>query len=306
MPRLNLAGAFPPVCTPFTPSGEVDWGKMERNVYKYAKMPIRGLVIGGSNGETVLQTDEERLQMVRMVSRIFKANAPDKIVIVGSGCQSTKATIQMTADVAAAGADAALVITPSFFKNAMKDKALTDYYTAVADASPIPVIIYNVAKFTNVDISPGCVAALCKHKNIVGIKDSGGNITAIALYVANSKGQDFQVLAGGASFLFPSLCVGAVGGVMALANFAAAHCDNVIQLYRKGDMLGAREANANLIPPNTAVTATFGVAGLKYCHDLVGLEGGCVRAPLMDISDEQRRALRGILTKAGILQHSKL
>ncbi len=151
----------------------------------------------------------------------------DKLVLAGSGCESTRATIQMTAAMAAAGADAAVVITPSYFKAKMSGPALEQHFRAVADASPVPVVLYSVPANTAIDLAADSVARLSRHPNIIGVKDSGGDVAKIGEMVAATEGEDFQVLAGSASFLLPALTVGAVGGICALANVLPA------QVHRK-------------------------------------------------------------------------
>lgn len=244
--------------------------------------------------------------MIHEVKAILKQKAPHFLLVVGTGGQSTRETISLTQAAAKAGADCALVITPGFFKDYMTSDALVQYYTQVADASPIPLIIYNVPKYAQVDIPNDAVAKLCKHPKVIGIKCSGGNITKIAQFVHDSKGQNFQVLAGSAGFLLPALAVGAVGGVCALANIAAEKCHEVLVAWKKGDHADAWAKQAPLIAANTAVTGTFGVSGLKYCHDLVGLQGGFVRGPLQELSMERKAACKKIMEQSGIIVKSHL
>jgi 4-hydroxy-2-oxoglutarate aldolase len=217
------------------------------------------------------------------------------------------ATISLTQQAADAGADAALVVTPNFYDGKMSPDALIAYYIAVADASPIPVLLYNVPKFTHVDMAATTVAHTVRHPNIVGIKDSSGNITKLADTVrlaqaaVASSGGGFDVLAGSAGFLFAALSVGAVGGVVALSNIAPQQCIDIYTLFQEGRWDEAAGLQRRMVPVNAAITATYGVAGLKAALDMLGFYGGPVRAPLLDLGKEGCQALHQILIAGGLL-----
>nr|XP_046230567.1 4-hydroxy-2-oxoglutarate aldolase, mitochondrial isoform X2 [Scatophagus argus] len=203
--RLDIGGIYPPIATPFTAKEDVDYHKLEENLQKYAKIPFRGLVVQGSNGEYPYLTEEERVEVVRTVRRSLPA---DKLLMAGSGCESTRATVQLTEKMAAAGADAVLVVTPCFYKGKMDSRALINHFTEVADRSPVPVVLYSVPANTGLEVPLDAVLQLSQHPNILGLKDSGGDITRIGLIVHKTKTQDFQVLAGSAGFLMAAYCVG--------------------------------------------------------------------------------------------------
>jgi len=306
MGDIDLSGVFPPICTPFTSAGELDIPNLHFNLRRYLTQPLRGIVVLGSNGEAVYLTSEEKITLIKETVRIIKGEGKEKkmLVIAGTGGQSTKETITNTKAAAEAGADIALVISPGFFS--LSPEALETHYREVADASPIPVLLYNVPKFSGVDI-PADVSIRCaSHRNIIGLKDSGGNITNISRVIHETKGKNFQVLAGSASFLLPSLVMGAVGGVCALANVAASQCAEVVSLYKQGDLKKAVEAQGNLIPPNSALTATFGVAGIKHALSRTGFYGGPVRSPLKNLTQTDKTKLDDILVKYNIIPKSKL
>ncbi|XP_036439810.1 4-hydroxy-2-oxoglutarate aldolase, mitochondrial isoform X5 [Colossoma macropomum] len=202
--RLDIGGIYPPIATPFTQEGDVDYQSLDENLWKYDGIPFRGLVVQGSNGEYPYLTAEERVEVVRRV-RLTLPKA--KLVMAGSGCESTRATIQMSERMASAGADCVLVVTPCFYHGRMGSRALIHHYTQVADSSPVPVILYNVPANTFVDLPVDAVIQLSQHPNIVGIKDSGGDITRIGLIVHKTRSQDFQVLAGSAGFLMAAYSV---------------------------------------------------------------------------------------------------
>ncbi|KAM9792193.1 4-hydroxy-2-oxoglutarate aldolase, mitochondrial [Neosynchiropus ocellatus] len=295
---LDLRGIFPPVATPFTPQEDLDYRKLEQNVLKYARIPFTGLVVQGSNGEYPLLSEEERVEVVR---RVRLALPRDKLVMAGSGCESTRATLQLTEKMAAVGADAVLVVTPSYYKGKMDSRALVQHYTRVADGSPVPVVLYSVPANTGLELPLDAVVHLSQHPNILGVKDSGGDITRIGLIVHRTKEQGFQVLAGSAGFLMAAHCVGAVGGVCALANVLGAQVCQLQQLCESGRWEEARVLQQRLIQPNTAVTRKLGVPGLKLAMDWFGYHGGACRSPLTPLTDAQVQELRRDFSAGGWL-----
>ncbi len=221
-------------------------------------------------------------------------------MIAGTGCESTRATIALTCRAAEAGADAALVVTPHYYKGRMTPDALVGHFCAVADASPIPVLLYNVPSNTGVDMDAATIARAAQHPNIVGVKDTGGNIAKMADTVRLVR-PGFQVLAGSAGFFFAGLAIGAVGGVLALANIAPQQAIDIYRLFKAGRWDEAAELQRRMLPVNAAVTARFGIAGLKAALDMLGYYGGPVRPPLLAITDAERQTLRTILAEGGLL-----
>ncbi|XP_023564633.1 4-hydroxy-2-oxoglutarate aldolase, mitochondrial isoform X1 [Octodon degus] len=203
--KVDIAGIYPPVTTPFTANAEVDYGKLEENLHKLGTLPFRGFVVQGSTGEFPLLTSSERLEVV---SRVRQIMPKDKLLLAGSGCESTQATVEMTVSMAQVGADAVLVVTPCYYRGRMDSAALIHHYTKVADLSPIPVLLYNVPANTGLDLPVDAVVTLSQHPNIVGMKESGGDVTKIALIVHKTRHRDFQVLAGSVGFLMASYAVG--------------------------------------------------------------------------------------------------
>ncbi|XP_037092195.1 4-hydroxy-2-oxoglutarate aldolase, mitochondrial-like [Pollicipes pollicipes] len=296
--KLDLNGVYPPISTPFTSDGkeQMDFDKLESNLNVYSKSPLRGYLVQGSNGEYVYLSPEERVEMVRRVRRAVPA---DRLVLAGSGCEATGDTVRLTAQMAEAGADAVVVVTPCYYKSGMTDAAMVAHYTAVADASSVPVVLYSVPANTGVDLSAAAVARLAQHPNIVGIKDSAGDISKLALMVHQTKGENFQVLAGSASFLLPALLVGCVGGICALANVLPAEVCQLQALFEAGRLEEAAALQRRLVAPNAAVTRQLGVPGLKAAMDDHGLYGGPVRAPLLPLPDAERQRLRQVFADAG-------
>ncbi|KAM9010433.1 4-hydroxy-2-oxoglutarate aldolase, mitochondrial isoform 2-T2 [Ara ararauna] len=215
--------------------------------------------------------------------------------------RATQATIQLTLSMAEAGADVALVVTPCYYRGAMTSAALVQHYTEVADASPIPVVLYSVPANTGLDLPMEAVVTLAQHPNILGIKDSSGDITRIGLMVHKTRQEDFQVLAGSAGFLLASYALGASGGVCALANILGAPLCQLDRLCREGHWQEARELQHRLIEPNTAVTRRFGIPGLKKAMEWFGYYGGPCRAPLAPLSPPQVEELRGAFSANGWL-----
>ncbi|NXE03577.1 HOGA1 protein, partial [Lophotis ruficrista] len=295
---LDLRGIFPPLATPFSPTQEVDYAQLEGNLRHYANIPFRGLVVLGSNGEYPYLAPQERLEVVSCVRRALPR---DRLLLAGSGCESTQATIELTVSMAEAGADVALVVTPCYYRGAMTSTALVQHYTQVADASPIPVVLYSVPANTGLDLPLEAVLALAQHPNIVGIKDSGGDITRVGLMVHKTRQEDFQVLAGSAGFLLASYALGASGGICALANVLGAPLCQLDHLCREGRWQEARDLQYRLIEPNAAVTRRFGIPGLKKAMEWFGYYGGPCRAPLAPLSAPQVEELRSTFSTNGWL-----
>ncbi|XP_047615428.1 4-hydroxy-2-oxoglutarate aldolase, mitochondrial isoform X2 [Phacochoerus africanus] len=215
--------------------------------------------------------------------------------------RATQATVEMTVSMAQVGADAVMVVTPCYYRGRMSSAALIHHYTKVADLSPIPVVLYSVPANTGLDLPVDAVVTLSQHPNIVGIKDSGGDVTRMGLIVHKTRRQDFQVLAGSAGFLLASYAVGAVGGVCALANVLGAQVCQLERLCLTGQWEDAQKLQHRLIEPNTAVTWRFGIPGLKKTMDWFGYYGGPCRAPLQELNPAQEEVLRLDFTSNGWL-----
>ncbi len=295
--NVSLAGVFPAVPTPFSADGEIDCDRLRSNIEHLNAEPLSGYLLQGSNGEFVFLDADERVDVVR----VARAAIPtERLLIAGSGMESTLATIALTNRMAEAGADVALVVTPHYFRGAMTAAALEKHYRQVAAAAPLPIMLYNVPIFTGIDLPVETVVNLATCANIIGIKDSSGNVGKLGLTVRETP-DDFQVLTGSGSTFLPSLAVGAVGGIMALANIAARPLAELLRFFWQGDVERAAEIQRRLIAPNMAVTARFGVAGLKAALDMLGGCGGPVRSPLLPLQDSERKELRAILEAGELL-----
>jgi 4-hydroxy-2-oxoglutarate aldolase len=294
--KIELKGVIPPVVTPFV-DGEVSLEKYEENLNRWCEVGITGFLVLGSNGEAVHLTEEEKLALVEKTA----ATVPDdKPVIVGSGCLTTIETIELTNKAAAKGAQAALIITPFFYSDAMNRDALLAHYTEIADKADIPIMLYNVPKYTNVVIPPEVVVELSKHENIIGMKDSSGNIAYLSRIIDVTP-DDFDVMVGTANAFLAGLVLGVRGGILALANTAPKECLQIYSLFKQGKLDEAKELQLKMVPVNQAVTARFGIAGLKAAMDMVGFYGGIPRKPLLPLKTEEKMELKAILQGAGLI-----
>ncbi|MBU2055258.1 MAG: dihydrodipicolinate synthase family protein [Proteobacteria bacterium] len=297
---FKLHGIYAPIATPFA-GGEIAYDKLEKNLVFWLGSDMTGIVVMGSNGEFVLLTPQEKEELMRFVCARAKGKKP---VVAGTGAESTAETIHLNEQAAEAGADAVLVVTPNYYKGEMNDQVLARFFTDVADASPLPVILYNMPRNTGINISAKLTAELAKHPNIIGIKDSGGNIVQIADTIRNSPA-DFSVFAGSASFLLTSLVLGATGGTLALANIFPNECARLQKLFEDGKLKEARDLQMNLIDSNNAVTARWGIPGLKAAMEMIGLYGGDPRPPLLPLKEAEREELRKVLMRTGFLSQAK-
>jgi len=284
---MNLSGVYPPIATPFA-DDEIDYTGLRRNVGRWMATGLRGLLALGSNGEAAFLDEDESERIVATV----RADVPrDRVLLAGAGRQSTRATIAAVKRAAGAGADAVLVLTPFYFKARMTHEALVDHYRAVADASPVPVLLYNFTSVTGLNMSLETVAALSAHPNIIGMKDSNGDVAQVAGIVARVPA-DFTLLVGSAGTLHPSLLAGAAGAIVAVANVVPDVCVRLFELARAGRHDEARRLQECLTPLALAVTREFGVAGLKAAMEIAGYVGGPVRLPLRPVGTDEREELR--------------
>lgn len=294
--RLDLSGIMPPIPTPFNRDETIALDRLADNMRAWNAWPLAGYVVQGSNGEYPLMNAEERIEMVRQVKKLTPEG---KLVIGGSSCESTQMTIDMSNKMADAGADAVMVVTPSYFKSSMTPQALKKHFVDVAEGSRIPVILYNMPANTGIDMSASLLAELAQHPNIIGVKDSGGDITKIGRLVYETKNMDFQVLAGSTGYLLPSLLVGAVGGVNGLANILGNEVCQIYKLASEGKFKEAMELHERILAPNSMVTRELGVPAMKEAMDMFGLYGGPCRRPLQPLTADQKSQLRETFKKCG-------
>jgi len=284
---MKLIGVLPPIATPFK-DGDLALDKLRKNFQMWNKTSLSGYLVLGSNGEAVYLNEKEKVKVIE-VSR--EAIPKSKIMLVGTGMESTQETIRFTNQAAKMGADCALVVTPYYFKGSMKPQILYEHFISVAESSKIGILLYNVPQFTGINMEPDLVAKLSEHPNIIGIKDSSGNIDQLSEIVHLSQ-KGFAVFVGSAPVFFPALCVGAVGGILAVAQVAPQECVQIQNLFNKGKMDEARALQNRLTPLAKAVTTKHGIGGLKIALDMAGYFGGNPRPPLKRPGKEVEEELK--------------
>ncbi len=288
---LRFRGIYAALTTPFI-EGEVSVERFRENIRRYNAFGLSGYLVLGSTAESVLLSDEESAALVRAARETAAAG---RTIIVGTARESTKLTIDFTRRMADLGAQAALVRTPGYFRSGMTAEALKRHYTALADASPIPVLIYNIPQNTGVSIDSAAVVELSRHPRIAGIKDSSGNLAAVGEVVPQA-GPDFDFLLGAGGVVLPGLLMGAAGAILAVADAAPALCVELYDLFSRGCLEEARRIQEALVPLNRAVVPAHGIAGLKYAMDKLGYFGGLPRLPLLPLSDKGKVEIDAILT----------
>lgn len=297
MADMKIKGVIPPMITPFKENGDVDYQLHAENLEKWNKDNLAGYLVLGSNSETVYLNEDEKLELIKITVETAKK---DRIILAGTGMESTRETIKLTNKAAKLGAHAALILTPFYYGGKMNDEALINYFTDVADNVDIPVLIYNVTKFTHINISVNAVEKLSRHPNIIGMKDSSGDVPQLVKFQSVIP-ESFNLMVGTASAWYPALTLGIKAAIMALANCAPNECALVQEEFERGNVEEAREIYTRVFPVNQAVTGTFGIAGLKYACSLLGYQGGFVRKPLLELKEEEKEKIKQILAKAKLM-----
>lgn len=288
---MDLSGIFPALTTPYTNDGSVSLPDLKHNIQRYNGTDLAGYVVLGSTGESVLLRQAE---MDGILITVKESAGKGKKLIAGTGAESTSETIERTKRAAEIGYHAALVKTPHYYKPAYKPEVLIAHYRQVADESPIPVLLYSVPQFTGIALESPEVVVLSEHPNIIGIKDSSGNVQRVAEMIAGVPAA-FQVLVGAAATIYPSLIIGARGCILALACALPEKCVALFELVRKGHHEKARELQAVLVRASKAIVSETGIAGLKHVMDLRGYRGGLPRLPLQALSDDQKKRLSALI-----------
>ncbi|HLJ35979.1 MAG TPA: dihydrodipicolinate synthase family protein [Ktedonobacteraceae bacterium] len=292
MAQKILGGIYPPLPTFFDEKEELDLSTLQRHMQRIADSGIAGYVLMGSNGEAVHLSSDERRKVIETARQTAGEEAQ---ILAGCGEQSTFATVANCRQAAQSGADFALVLPPFYFKGRMNSAALLAHYRTIADQSPLPVVIYNMpASTAGLDIDAATIIALAEHPNIVGVKDSAGDMAKLSQVVANVSTR-FRAFAGSAGYLLPALSVGAMGAVAALANIFPREVCRVQELFDTGQMADARIMQARIAPANTAITTTYSVPGLKAALELTYGYGGRPRSPLLPLTEQERGKLAQIL-----------
>jgi 4-hydroxy-tetrahydrodipicolinate synthase len=290
---VDLSGVFPALTTPFAADGSVSLADLKHNIQLYNRTGLAGYVVIGSTGESVLLSWAE---IERILATVKEAVADEKKLIAGTGVESTAETIVRTKRAAELGYHAVLVKTPYYYKPAYKPETYIAHYRRVADESPIPVLLYSVPQFTGVALEAPEVAVLSEHPNIIGIKESSGNVQRVS-EIINATPRGFQVLVGSAGTLYASVVLGARGGILALASALPEKCVELYELTRQGQHERARELQAAVMRASKRVVSEMGIAGVKFVMDQRGYHGGIPRLPLQSLHHEQKKHLSELLAE---------
>jgi len=290
---MEIRGIFPALVTPFTSDESVSLAAVKENIRRYNQTGLAGYVVLGSTGEAVMLSREEADSILVAAK---EAAAPEKILIAGTGAESTAETIARTKRAAALGYHVALVKTPYYYKPVYRAETYIQHYRAVADASPIPILLYSVPQFTGITLETPEILALAAHPNIAGIKDSSGNVQRIGEIVAGAP-SSFQVLTGGAAVIYPALAVGAHGAILALAAALPEKCVELYELVQRGQHEQAKQLQHILVQASKRIVSENGIAGVKYAMDLRGFHGGLPRLPLLPLSEEKKRVIAAMISQ---------
>jgi 4-hydroxy-2-oxoglutarate aldolase len=282
---VDLSGVYPALTTPFDGNGELRIADLKHNIRKYNQTGIAGYVVIGSTGESVLLSQLERDAVLTAVKETAVSG---KRLIAGTGAESTAETIENTRRAAQLGYEVALVKTPYYYKPFYKAQTFLEHYRRVADASPIPVLLYSVPVFTGVALESPDVIALSEHPNIAGIKESSGDVRRVSEIITGKKA-GFQVLVGAAATVLPSLMAGADGAILALACALPENCVELFDLFRKGQVAESRELHGRIVNASRLLVSELGIAGLKFAMDARGYLGGVPRRPLLPLQEEQKK-----------------
>jgi len=290
----SLKGIFPPLVTPFSREGEFDGGLFRENVQRLTGIGLAGVLVAGSTGEAPFLTEGERLRLVELARDLV---CPPEIVIAGVGLESTDATIRLGREAVARGADALLVITPNYYKSKMDADALERHYQAVASRVDRPVIIYSIPQFTGLHLEPSTIGRLSRIPNVVALKESSGDLQFVRAVLRRVR-PAFRVLVGSVAILYESLRAGAVGAVLAQADYAPALCLGLYQAFMQRKRKLALEFQQRLLPLARKINLPFGVPGIKAALDLSGYAGGFPRAPLAPLGPAARKLVAEALREA--------
>ena len=294
---LNLRGVIAPVVTTFGERDEkLDLEAFAINLRAYVAAGLSGVVVCGSTGEAALLEEEERRSLIEH----SRGELPsDMLLIVGTGAESTRQCVQRCRIASEHGAHAVLVVAPHYYASSMTPAALEAHYRRVADESPLPVLLYNIPKYMHFALEPDLVATLSTHENIVGMKDSAGDLGRLAAYVQSQR-DDFTVLTGHGGSFHQALELGVRGGILAISLFAAELTLSIYDTHQAGDLGTSAESQRAATPLALEIVGRMGVAGVKAALDRVGLRGGPVRAPLLPIGLDDSARVDGLMRDARV------
>lgn len=293
----RLQGIFPPVITNFDAAGEIAPIPFRENLRRWIETPIDGIVLFGSNGEGALLDEDEKTRLTSFARDVVPAGY---LLIGGTSGESTRSTIRQTKQLAGAGADVVLVHPPAYFGPYISVAAMMDHFRAVADASPVPVLVYHIPKYTKVTLEAGFVAELARHPNVAGLKDSSGDMKRFADFT-NACAGGCRLFVGNGALLYTALELGAAGGILGVANIVPGLCAEVVQHFREGRPQEAGRVQGRLTPLHREIVAAHGAVGCKAALDLMGWAGGPPRPPLRPLDERDRRQVARVMQEGSIL-----
>ena len=286
-----MNGVFAPITTPFdAATGDIAPHLLQKNIARLVAEGVSGIVVSGSTGEAPLLDPDEQRRLVAAAREVLHDGAS---LIVGTGAESTRQTIALTKAAAAEGVDAVLVRPPGYFSAGATPASLVAHFRAVADASPVPVLVYNIPKYTHLPLPPALLQQLVGHERIVGVKDSSGDLKNLAAYRAAAP--QWTVLAGSASLLYAALELGCQGGVVGVACFAPRLCVSLVREFERDDRTAAGRTQERVAPLDKEIVVKLGPAGVKAAMDAVGLYGGPTRPPLAPVSTADRERVAALV-----------
>lgn len=296
--RDRLQGIFPPVPTNFDEvTGEIAPIRMRENLRRWVEQPIDGIVLFGSTGEGALLDEDEKVRLTTLSREVVPAGFP---LIAGASEESTRATARLAQRLAAEGADVVLVHPPAYFGPYLAPAAMLDHFRAVADASPVPVLLYHIPKYTKVTLEAGFVAELMRHPNVAGLKDSSGDMKKFADFTTACE-SGCRIFVGNGAMLYTALELGAAGGILGVADIAPAVCAELVREFRAGNTRNAGRLQGVLTPLHKEIVAAYGAVGVKAALDLLGWSGGAPRLPLRPLGERERQQVARVMQEAGIL-----
>jgi len=292
--RMRLDGVLAPICTPFLPNGDVASEALRQNLEKYNESGLTGYVVCGSTGESALLSKEEKLAVFETVAGC----AHGRTLVAGTGAESVRETVCLVNTAATMGYQAALILTPHYYRAQMlRPESQLAYFRAVADGAQIPILIYNFPQNTALDLPLDVVQRLAEHGNIAGVKESSADLAKIAS-LTEGLPPTFKVLVGASAKFHASLCVGAAGGILAIANASPKSTQAIFDRYRSGDVTASKTAQEELVEP-AGVAPKYGIQGLKYAMDLKGYYGGECRLPLIPLTAGQKAEIETLFKDVG-------
>ncbi|MEO7521374.1 MAG: dihydrodipicolinate synthase family protein [Gemmatimonas sp.] len=297
MPNSLLGGVMIPAVSNFDSSGALDRAAFVSNIDAHIAQGMDGVLVAGSSGESALLDDDDRRALLEWA----RERVPnDKWLLAGVGSESTRQTISRARDAKAAGADAVLVVSPHYYLKRMNEAALLAHFKSVAEASPLPVMLYNIPVYAHVVLSPALVHEMAQHPNVIGMKDSAGNLAVLAEYLA-AQSDTFRVLTGSGATVVPALDGGAAGAILAIALYAGPAVRLMVDAYRTGNRDEAARIQVLLAPLALDIAAAMGPAGIKAAMGMVGLKGGPTRSPLLPLTADEAAIVRARLESGGLM-----